>query len=84
MNYEIFQLSGTLLVRFPPPNKNMPPAKFHTAPIGEILLPLNAILKALNCPFAPKEEFLGKLINISITFVYQLLSIMLKGFIKNP
>ena len=41
-----------------------------------------AILKALNCPLAPKEDFLGKLTNIIVTFVYQLFSIMLKCFIK--
>ena len=59
------------------------PSKFHIAPIREMLLPLNAILKALNCPFASKDDFLGKLINISTTFAYQLFSIMLKCFIKN-
>ena len=42
----------------------------------------NAILKTLNCPFTPKEEFLEKLVNISITFVYLLFPIMLKVFFK--
>ena len=68
-------MSEALLVRFPPLNKNIPPAKFHIVSIGEMLLPLNAILEALNCSFAPKEDFSGKLTNISINFVYQFFSI---------
>ena len=65
------------------PNKKIPPAKFLIAPFGEMPLPLNAISKALNCLFALSDRFLGKPTN-SITFVYQLFSIMLKCFIKNP
>ena len=76
-------MSETLLIRFPPPKKNMPLPKSHIAPIGEMPLPLNVILKALNCPFALKEDFFwGKPTNISITFVCQLFPIMLKCFIK--
>ena len=44
-------------------------AKFLIAPIGEKALPLNVISKSMNFPFAQKEDFLGKLNNISITFV---------------
>ena len=62
------QLSETLLVRFPLLNKKMPSATFHTDSIGEMLLPLNAISKALNCPFSTKEDFFRKLANTSITF----------------
>ena len=61
-----------------------PPAKFPIAPTGEIPLPLNAISKTLNFPFAQKEDFLRKLTNISITFIYLLFSSMLTCFIKNP
>ena len=42
------------------------------------------ISKLLNCPLAPKENFLRKLPNISITFAYLLFSIMLMCFIKSP
>ena len=64
--------------------QKMPPAKCPIAPIGEMPLPLNTISKTLNCPFVSKEDFLGKLTNISIIFVYLLFSIMPKCFIKNP
>ena len=57
---------------------------FPFPPTGGITLPFNAISKPLNCPFAPKEDFLRKIPNISITFVYLLFSIMRKCFIKNP
>ena len=36
--------------------------------MGRSPLPCNAILKTLNCPFTPKEDFLWKLANTSITF----------------
>ena len=58
------------------------PTKFAIAPNGEIPLSRNAILKTLNCPFTPKEDFLEKLTNISITFVYLLFPIMLRCFSK--
>ena len=41
--------------------------KFIIAPIWEKVLRL--ILKSMNFPFAQKEDFGGKLTNISITFV---------------
>ena len=58
-------------------------AKFPNAPTGENALPLNAISKSMNFRFAQQEDFLGKLTNISITFVYLLISSMLMCFIKN-
>ena len=58
-------------------------AKFSNAPTGENALPLNAISESMNFRFAQQEDFLGKLINISITFVYLLISSMLTCFIKN-
>ena len=59
-------------------------AKFPNAPTGEKALPLNAISKSMNFRFVQQEEFLGKLTNISITFVYLLISSILTCFIKNP
>ena len=44
-------------------------AKFLIAPIAEKALPLNAISKSMNFPFAQKEDFCEKLTNISISFV---------------
>ena len=43
-------------------------AKFLIFPTGEKALPLNLVSKSKNFPFAQKEDFLGKLPNISITF----------------
>ena len=45
-------------------------AKFPIATTGEEGLPLNAISKSMNFTFAQKEDFLGKLTNINIAFVY--------------
>ena len=67
----------------PTTQQKIPPAKCPIAPIGKMPLTLNTISKTLNCPFASKEDFMGKLTNINITFVYQLFSIMSKCFIKN-
>ena len=67
-----------------PPNKKYCPEKFLIAPSGGIGgLSRNAISKTLNWPFAPKEDFLGKLANISITFVYLIFPIMLKSLEKS-
>ena len=41
-------------------NKKIDPAKFSIVTTGGIPLPLNAISNTLNCPFAPKKDFLGK------------------------
>ena len=57
------------------PTKKFPQQNFPFAP---------TISKPLNCPFAPKDNFLRKLPNISITFAYLLFSIILMCFIKNP
>ena len=46
--------------------------------------PPPTILEHLYCPFPPKENFLRKLPNISITFVYFLFSITVICFLKNP
>ena len=45
---------------------------------------LPTVLKHPNCPFAPKENFLRKLPNLSITYVCLLSSIMRMCFVKNP
>ena len=57
--------------------------KFLIAPNREKALPLNAISKSMIFPFTQKEDFLGKLTNINITFV-NYFSSMLTFFIKNP
>ena len=53
----------------PTTEKKIQVAKFPIAPTGGKTLPLNVISKSMNFPFAQKEDFLGKLTNISITFV---------------
>ena len=53
----------------PTTQQKISPVKFFIAPIGEKALPLNAISKSMNFPFAQKDDFLGKLNNISIIFV---------------
>ena len=53
----------------PTTQPKIPLAKFLIVPIGEKALPLNAISKSMNFPFAQKEDFVGKLTNISIIFV---------------
>ena len=50
---------------------------------GDRGLSRNAISKTLNWPFAPKEDFLGKLAKISITFVYLIFPIKLES-LKKP
>ena len=67
--------------RFPQHNKKVSQAKFSIALAGGI--PLNAISNILNCPFAPKKDFRGKLANAINTFIYLLFPIMLKCF-KTP
>ena len=52
----------------PTTQQKIPLAKFPIPPIGEKALTLNVISKSMNFSFAQKEEFLGKLANISITF----------------
>ena len=66
--------------------KNCLSAKFPIAPTGENLLPFNAIWKSMNFSFAQKEDFLGKLTKISITFVYLLFFNMLtfSSMLENP
>ena len=62
------------------------PAKFPIAPVGEKSLPFNVILKSMNFSFAQKEDFLGKLTKINITFVYLLFSnmLMFSSILENP
>ena len=50
----------------PTNQQKIPLAKFLIAPIGEKVLSLNAISKSKNFAFAQKEDFWGKLTNISI------------------
>ena len=52
-------------------------SKFPIALTGEKTLTLNAISKLMNLRLAQKEDFLGKLTNISITFLDLLFSSML-------
>ena len=59
--------------------QNLPLFQMRRSPLSH-----NAILKTLNCPFTPKEDFLEKLANISINFAYLLFPIMLRCFSKNP
>ena len=58
-------------------------AKFSIVPTGQKALLLHAISKSMNLPFVQKDDFWGKLTNISITLIYLLFSSML-CFIKNP
>ena len=53
----------------PNTQEKIPLAKFLIFRTGKKALPLNVISKSKNFPFAQKEHFLGKLPNISITFV---------------
>ena len=64
------------------PTKKSTPQNLPLPQMGRSPLSRNAILKTLNCPFTPNEDFLEKLANISITFVYLLFPIMLKCFSK--
>ena len=52
-------------------------SKFPIALTGEKTLPVNVISKLMNLTVAKKEDFLGKLTNISITFLDLLFSSML-------
>ena len=54
------QIVKITLLRFSQHNKKIDPAKFSIVTTGGIPLPLNAISNTLNCPFAPKKDFLGK------------------------
>ena len=53
--------------------------KFSIALTGEKTLPLNAISKLMNLTVAQKMDFLGKLTNISITFLNLLFSRILRA-----
>ena len=53
----------------PTTQQKIPLAKFLIVSIGEKALPLNAISKLMNFPFAQKEDFVGKLTDINIIFV---------------
>ena len=66
--------------------KNRPPAKFPISPTGEKHVPFNVISKSVSFTFAQKEDFLGKMTKISITFVYLLFSNMLtfSSMLENP
>ena len=55
--------------QIPTTQQKIPLAKFPITPTGEKALPFNAISKSMNFPFTQKEDFLGKLTNISIIFV---------------
>ena len=52
----------------PTTQQKTPLAKFSIALTRQKALPLNVISKSMNFPFAQKDDFLGKLTNISITF----------------
>ena len=41
----------------PTTQQKISPVKFFIAPIGEKALPLNAISKSMNFPFAQKDDF---------------------------
>ena len=55
--------------QIPTTQQKIPLAKFPIALTGEKALPFNAISKSMNFSFTQKEDFLGKLTNVSIIFV---------------
>ena len=61
------------------PTKKFTPQNLPLPQMGRSPLSRNAIL---NCRFTPNKDFLEKLANISITFVYLLFPIMLRCFSK--
>ena len=77
------QMIKNTLCKIPIIQQKILPAKFPIALTGMPLV-LNAISKTKSFTFAQKEDFLEKLTNINITFVYLLFSRMVMCFIKNP
>ena len=78
------QMVKNTLFQIPTTQQKVLPATFPITPTGEKALLLNTISRSMSFQFALKDDFLEKLTNISITFIYMLFSSMLTCFIKNP
>ena len=73
----MFQMVKDTPRQIPTTRQKVSLSKFSIALTGEKTLTLNAISKLMNLTVAQKEDFLGKLANISITFLDLLFSSML-------